>query len=254
VMIFRDVTKLGLKLGNFARKCLPPFTIIPLVATQIMQACMKGAMKPNFKARKIPYMLLGNTRKFTAFPSAAMNFAKNAKELLKLLGTMSVKDAPGKALTDKSGGGGGDDDDDDDNAKFDVSDMGETFAKGKNRADKAKSAVSQGEKETAKMPSNAEDDGDNDGESEAGDEENDDNLTEEMLETKFAEVDIDGDGTISSAELKQAIEQNRPGVKAKEIDEIMKEADANGDGNIDLSEFMQAMRHGTKWAEVEVDA
>ncbi|XP_072554072.1 calcium-binding protein 2-like [Paramormyrops kingsleyae] len=65
----------------------------------------------------------------------------------------------------------------------------------------------------------------------------------EMKEA-FQEIDADGDGQISAAELKEAMksllgEQLSPA----ELEEILQDADLNGDGQIDFQEFVRMMSH-----------
>ncbi|XP_072564632.1 calcium-binding protein 2-like [Paramormyrops kingsleyae] len=65
----------------------------------------------------------------------------------------------------------------------------------------------------------------------------------EMKEA-FQEIDADGDGQISAAELKEAMksllgEQLSPA----ELEEILQDADLNGDGQIDFEEFVRMMSH-----------
>ncbi|XP_009949654.1 PREDICTED: calcium-binding protein 4-like, partial [Leptosomus discolor] len=55
------------------------------------------------------------------------------------------------------------------------------------------------------------------------------------LKIAFREFDVDGDGEISSAEMREAIaallgEQ----LKAQEVDEILQDVDLNGDGHVDF--------------------
>ena len=232
-----------LKAANFARQCLPPFPIIPTITRQVMEMCMKGAMRPNFKIRFVPGKMLKNIRKFAGFPVVAMAFARNAKALMKVFASMSVKDEPSKALTHKTE----EEDDEEEDGKVNASDLGPTFAKGQARANAAKSSAAQGEAEASKMPSGGDDaDEETDAESEAGDGGHL-NLADDILELKFAEIDADGDGSISAAELKVALEQERKDLKADAVAKMMQEADANGDGEIDLNEFKMAMRTGTSF-------
>ncbi|XP_061701999.1 calcium-binding protein 5b [Syngnathoides biaculeatus] len=62
------------------------------------------------------------------------------------------------------------------------------------------------------------------------------------LKDAFREFDIDGDGSITSDELRQAMmkllgeQGNR-----KEIEAVVKEADRNGDGTVDFEEFVKMM-------------
>ncbi|XP_070704197.1 calcium-binding protein 5b [Pempheris klunzingeri] len=62
------------------------------------------------------------------------------------------------------------------------------------------------------------------------------------LKEAFREFDIDGDGAITSDELRHAMmkllgEHASP----KEIDQVVREADNNGDGTVDFEEFVKMM-------------
>ncbi|XP_013909006.1 PREDICTED: calcium-binding protein 4 [Thamnophis sirtalis] len=65
------------------------------------------------------------------------------------------------------------------------------------------------------------------------------------LKIAFREFDTDGDGAISSLELRQAVtalldEQ----LNAQELDEILKDVDLNGDGKVDFDEFVMMLSSG----------
>nr|XP_009684041.1 PREDICTED: calcium-binding protein 4-like [Struthio camelus australis] len=62
------------------------------------------------------------------------------------------------------------------------------------------------------------------------------------LKIAFREFDVNGDGEISSAEMREAIaallgEQ----LKAQEVDEILQDVDLNGDGHVDFDEFVMML-------------
>ncbi|XP_042641045.1 LOW QUALITY PROTEIN: calcium-binding protein 4 [Tyto alba] len=62
------------------------------------------------------------------------------------------------------------------------------------------------------------------------------------LRIAFREFDVNGDGEISSAEMREAIaallgEQ----LKAQEVDEILQDVDLNGDGHVDFDEFVMML-------------
>ncbi|NXH71647.1 CABP4 protein, partial [Hydrobates tethys] len=62
------------------------------------------------------------------------------------------------------------------------------------------------------------------------------------LKIAFREFDMNGDGEISSAEMREAIaallgEQ----LKAQEVDEILQDVDLNGDGRVDFDEFVMML-------------
>ncbi|XP_032044287.1 calcium-binding protein 4 [Aythya fuligula] len=62
------------------------------------------------------------------------------------------------------------------------------------------------------------------------------------LKIAFREFDMNGDGEISSAEMREAIaallgEQ----LKAQEVDEILQDVDLNGDGHVDFDEFVMML-------------
>ncbi|KAM6308596.1 calcium-binding protein 4 [Aegotheles albertisi] len=62
------------------------------------------------------------------------------------------------------------------------------------------------------------------------------------LKIAFREFDVNGDGEISRAEMREAIaallgEQ----LKAQEVDEILQDVDLNGDGHVDFNEFVMML-------------
>ncbi|NXM65550.1 CABP4 protein, partial [Serilophus lunatus] len=62
------------------------------------------------------------------------------------------------------------------------------------------------------------------------------------LKIAFREFDMNGDGEISNAEMREAIaallgEQ----LKAQEVDEILQDVDLNGDGHVDFDEFVMML-------------
>ncbi|XP_043956933.1 calcium-binding protein 5b [Gambusia affinis] len=62
------------------------------------------------------------------------------------------------------------------------------------------------------------------------------------LRDAFREFDIDGDGSITSEELKFAmIKLLGEQTSEKEIGEVVKEVDDNGDGKVDFEEFVKMM-------------
>ncbi|CAL8379512.1 calcium-binding protein 5a [Gadus morhua] len=62
------------------------------------------------------------------------------------------------------------------------------------------------------------------------------------LKDAFKEFDMDGDGEITTEELRQAMTKLMgEHMAASEIDAIVKEADDNGDGTVDFEEFVQMM-------------
>lgn len=69
------------------------------------------------------------------------------------------------------------------------------------------------------------------------------------------QFDVNGDGEISSAEMRQAIaallgEQ----LKAQEVDEILQDVDLNGDGRVDFDgevlPYFPSSPSGTAWGDV----
>ncbi|XP_073350933.1 calcium-binding protein 5b isoform X1 [Pagrus major] len=62
------------------------------------------------------------------------------------------------------------------------------------------------------------------------------------LKEAFREFDIDGDGSITSDELRHAmIKLLGEQTSQNEIDAVVKEADNNGDGTVDFEEFVKMM-------------
>lgn len=62
------------------------------------------------------------------------------------------------------------------------------------------------------------------------------------LRDAFKEFDMDGDGAITSEELRFAmIKLLGEQTSKKEIEEVVKEVDKNGDGKVDFEEFVKMM-------------
>ncbi|XP_077476181.1 calcium-binding protein 5-like [Stigmatopora argus] len=62
------------------------------------------------------------------------------------------------------------------------------------------------------------------------------------LKEAFREFDVDGDGSITSDELKHAVLKLLGGeANKKEIEALLQEADKNGDGTVDFEEFVKMM-------------
>jgi Ca2+-binding EF-hand superfamily protein len=70
--------------------------------------------------------------------------------------------------------------------------------------------------------------------------EKDDNAEEEMLEA-FKVFDIDGNGSITSDELRQIFLNLGEKLTDEEIDDMIKVADVDGDGEINYQEFVKMM-------------
>jgi calmodulin len=66
------------------------------------------------------------------------------------------------------------------------------------------------------------------------------NAEEEMIEA-FKVFDSDGNGMISSDELRQIMENLGEKLSKEEVDEMVKEADIDGDGQINYQEFVNMM-------------
>ena len=69
-----------------------------------------------------------------------------------------------------------------------------------------------------------------------------DDLTDDQL---FKIYDKNGDGFISSDELKKLMITFGEDLSDAELNEAMKEADTNGDGRVTLEEFKAAMNSGS---------
>ncbi|KAA8581610.1 calcium-binding protein 5a [Etheostoma spectabile] len=64
------------------------------------------------------------------------------------------------------------------------------------------------------------------------------------LKDAFKEFDMDGDGEITTEELRLAMTKLMgEHMSRREIDAIVKEADDNGDGTVDFEEFVRMMSH-----------
>jgi calmodulin len=70
--------------------------------------------------------------------------------------------------------------------------------------------------------------------------ERDENAEEEMIEA-FKVFDSDGNGRISSDELRQIMANLGEKLTEEEVDEMVKEADIDGDGEINYEEFVRMM-------------
>jgi len=73
---------------------------------------------------------------------------------------------------------------------------------------------------------------------------NNDPSMQQVVET-FTRWDVDGDGTISSAELERVIRTLNPDLGERTVDLLMREADASQDGTIDLFEFVSWLSGGS---------
>ena len=65
--------------------------------------------------------------------------------------------------------------------------------------------------------------------------------SEEEIATAFKVFDRDGNGDISSAELRHVMTNIGEKLTESEVDDMIKEADKDGDGDIDYEEFVQLM-------------
>jgi calmodulin len=70
--------------------------------------------------------------------------------------------------------------------------------------------------------------------------ERDENAEDEMIEA-FKVFDSDGNGMISSDELRQIMDNLGEKLSKEEVDEMVKEADIDGDGQINYQEFVNMM-------------
>uniref|UniRef100_A0A663LX20 Calcium binding protein 4 n=1 Tax=Athene cunicularia TaxID=194338 RepID=A0A663LX20_ATHCN len=73
------------------------------------------------------------------------------------------------------------------------------------------------------------------------------------LKIAFREFDMNGDGEISSAEMREAIaallgEQ----LKAQEVNEILQDLDLNGDGHLDFDEFVMMLSTRVQSEQLEL--
>jgi len=66
-------------------------------------------------------------------------------------------------------------------------------------------------------------------------------VTEKRLRIAFNMFDRNGDGSLSSDEIKDILCSNGE-INPEDIDKIVKDADENGDGEIDFEEFCHMMR------------
>ena len=212
---------------------MPPFPIIGTIQMDIVELCIKSAMALDFKIKQVPFKILRNMKNFLVFPSVFIHFGGNAKKTLSLTGQVAAKPPPDVSAAEET---------------VDASDLGDNFAKGQSRAADAKDAVSKADAQVGKMKLSKEDKEEEDAGGADGDDDNDDapagayDLSDEALESKFMELDVDMDGFITPAELEKAIREMGASLKENEIKRMMKEADSDGDGRIDTAEFKAAMR------------
>jgi calmodulin len=66
---------------------------------------------------------------------------------------------------------------------------------------------------------------------------------EEDMMNVFRVFDKDGNGYITAAELKQAMESLDEVVTDEDIEDMIREADTNGDGNVNYEEFIKMMKN-----------
>lgn len=67
------------------------------------------------------------------------------------------------------------------------------------------------------------------------------------IEEIFAEYDEDGNGTLTSKELRNALRKLNLGLTSKDIDQIMLKIDVNGDGIISYDEFFAELGANLKY-------
>ena len=248
----RSAGRLGLRIANIAVKCLPPFPIIGLIQAEVVAVCMTSCTQLDFSIRKVPGLLLKHIRSFGGFPAISMAFAKSAKGIMNLIGGMKGSSNPGKALTLKEGSEEEPEDQLDD--AVDMSELGADFAKTNEKASAASKEADGAEAEQGKLVLSEEDreaenfvTAESDAETEAGDEtdaEEDYDLSDEVLEQKFSELDVDHDGEITRIELDQALKDTGRSFTSEALKKLIDDADTNSDGGIDIEEFKNAMRAG----------
>jgi calmodulin len=248
-----NAVKLGVRVANFAMKCLPPFPIVGLIQNQVMRICMKSAMSLDFKIRKTPGTIVSNVRKFGGFPSASLKFARGCKGMFKTFLAMAPKDGP-KAI-------GQADEPEDENDEVDPNELGDDFKKGAGRASGAAGAASEANSaqgEFQKKGLSKQDQKEEKFASEktdAEDDENDEspkksqvaaapgvNLSDAALESKFAEIDADGDGTLTKSEMEIALRSDEYSFTDEQVAQMLKAADLDDNNSIDIDEFKEAMR------------
>ena len=62
------------------------------------------------------------------------------------------------------------------------------------------------------------------------------------IEEAFKVFDTDGNGFISTDELRDVMQSIDQDVRRADINEMIKQADASGDGQIDIDEFLQILK------------
>lgn len=80
-------------------------------------------------------------------------------------------------------------------------------------------------------------------------------ISKKEIFERFRSFDKDGDGFITSAEIKRAIAATSTELAPEDIDAIVKEADIDGDGRINYNEFVNIMatRPGVMSGELPED-
>lgn len=239
---------------------MPPFPIIGVIQTQVMQVCIKGAMTLDFSLRKVPGNILSNVAKFGGFASACMAFAFSSKGLIKSMMAMCPKENL-KAIKDKGGEEAVEEEDDDDDGKVDPSELGDNFAKGASRSDaadaKAKTAndsqselqLSKKDKKEEAFHKEVDDDAEDHEDNEDFDKDDDADgaakaldMSDVTLDAKFAEIDADGDGSLTAQEFKNALLAQDMKFTDAQISQMLSIADLDKNEALDLEEFKRAMR------------
>ena len=183
-------------------------------------------MPPMPSLLQVPFILLRNAKNFALFPTIMLTFGGAAKKTLALTAVMGGSSPSA-------------------NVQVSADELGEDFAKGQARAAEAKSTAGKADAAQGEMKLSPEDKEEE--QAGAGDEEEEEDhgaydLSDEALESKFMEIDVDNDGCIAPAELERAIRESGSDLKEEEIKMMMKEGDADGNGSIELAEFKAAMR------------
>lgn len=248
-LLVKDCVKLGVRVSDFAMKCLPPFPIIGIIQQQVMRVCIQGAMSLDFKLRKVPGYILGNVKKFGGFAMICYAFAKSSRGLIKNLASMCPKSLT-KKIADEP-------EEEEESDEVSADDMGDTFKRGQSRAEGASAGASAANAEQSKMKLSKQDKKEEQFVEEKDDDGEDDDeppakagqvmpakldTSDATLEFKFAEIDADGDGSLSRQEFENALAADEFDFTPEQIEKMYSAADIDKNNEVDLEEFKAAMR------------
>jgi len=95
----KDAITIGRKITNLAEQCVT-LAIVPRIQAELAML----VMKPGFKLMDVPKAIVANLKKFTKFPRLAMEVNGTSRKVIGVLGSMMVKDAPCKPMSESGYG------------------------------------------------------------------------------------------------------------------------------------------------------